>query len=111
MKVGIDMEDIARMNGKLLDKIATENEKKYVKSFKEQNSHIASLWCAKEAAVKILGTDISFLDVELLHEESGKPFLKLHGKAEQRRKELKLKEFDVSISHTSDKAIAIVIAN
>ncbi len=110
MRVGIDIENISRMSERLLEKIATAKEREYISSFSEKKKHIASLWCAKEAAVKALGTDLSFLDIEVLHEESGRPRLQLTGKAAERFKELKLSEIELSISHTEDIAIAIVMA-
>lgn len=111
MRVGIDIEDISRMSEKLAEKIATPSEKQYLSRFKEGKSqHIASLWTAKEACVKMLDkTDLSFLEIEVVHSDSGKPAIELKGEALKRFISLGLKSIDVSISHTSSQAIAIVI--
>ncbi len=111
MKTGIDIENISRMNEKLLEKIALPSEIEYVRSFKSQNEHIASLWCVKEAVVKLIGDKtISFLDIELTHEPSGRPKIVLHGKAKTKFDEFDETQIDVSISHTNEIAIAIVVA-
>lgn len=71
----------------------------------------AALFAAKEAFSKALGTGIrgfSLTEVEVLHEENGKPYLHLSGNA----KELAQKtgcNFEISITHTKSVATAIVI--
>ncbi len=111
MKVGIDQEKISRMSQKLLDKIATEQEKEYVYSFKKNfKQHIASLWTAKEAVIKILGKNIGFLDIEIIHDIYGKPFVKLLGEAKNIFENAGLSEIDISITHTDEIATAVVIA-
>lgn len=111
MRVGIDIECVSRMSEALAAKIATENEKHYLAKFKANISqHIGSLWTAKEACVKMLGkTDLSFLEIEVCHDECGHPSLLLSGRALQEFKKLGLKGIDLSISHTSDMVTAIVI--
>lgn len=110
MKVGIDIEKIDRMNKKLLDRIATPAEKEYVTSHGDSLRHIASLWTAKEAAIKMLGdTTLSPLEIEILHQKNGRPYLVLYGLALDCAKKQNLTEFDISISHNPTDAIAIVI--
>lgn len=111
MRVGIDIEQISRMSEALAEKIATENEKKYLSQFKTKKSqHIGSLWTAKEACVKMLGkTDLSFLEIEINHDAGGRPSLLLSGKALAEFKKLGLSGIDLSISHTDDIVTAIVI--
>lgn len=64
----------------------------------------ASAFAAKEAIVKALGTgfrDISFQDIEILHEVGGKPYICLYGE--------KKENWFISLSHDRTAAIAYVI--
>jgi holo-[acyl-carrier protein] synthase len=74
---------------------------------------LAVRFAAKEAATKALGTGIgpvSWREVETLHKRSGEPYLVLHGAAERAAKTLGLTTLAVSLSHSRDNAIAVVIA-
>lgn len=77
----------------------------------QKSQRFAALFAAKEAFSKALGTGIrgfSLNEVEVLHEENGKPYLYLSGNA----KELAQKtgyNFEISITHTKSVATAIVI--
>jgi holo-[acyl-carrier protein] synthase len=68
-------------------------------------------FAGKEAAFKSLGTGlgISWLDVEILAEESGKPVVYLHGKAADQAAKLGLSGLEISLSHSKDYAVALVI--
>ncbi len=109
MKVGIDVEDISRMNQKLIDRIANPSELNWLSQFSEKTikTHMASLWVAKEATIKALGGG-NMREVELLHENS-RPIIQLHGKMLERFNSLKLTEIEASISHTKKQAVCIVI--
>lgn len=111
MRVGIDIEHVSRMSEALASKIATENEKRYLAKFKTNVlQHIGSLWTAKEACIKMLGkTDLSFLEIEISHDNGGRPLLSLSGKALAEFERLGLNGIDLSISHTDDIVTAIVI--
>ncbi|MGI6746547.1 MAG: Holo-(acyl-carrier-protein) synthase [Firmicutes bacterium ADurb.Bin300] len=71
----------------------------------------AALFAAKEAFSKALGTGVrgfSLSQVEVLHENSGKPYLFLSGNAKEIAEETGY-SFSVSITHTKSVATAIVI--
>ena len=78
--------------------------------------HAASLagrFAAKEATAKALGTGVgavSWQDIEVLHDSSGGPLLRLHGQAEALAASLGLTAWSLSISHTHLHAVALVIA-
>ena len=56
------------------------------------------------------GSGVVFKDIELSHEESGKPIVILHGKAlEKYNESFSGKKIEVSLSHTPQSAIAIAI--
>jgi holo-[acyl-carrier protein] synthase len=74
---------------------------------------LAVCFAAKEAASKALGTGIgpiSWRDVEILHKWSGEPYLVLHGAARAIAKELGLTNWSVSLSHSRENAVAVVVA-
>jgi holo-[acyl-carrier protein] synthase len=79
--------------------------------------HVDSLsarFAAKEAVSKALGCGIgaiSWLDVEILRNSEHQPELVLHGAAKVLAKKLKLTHWTVSLSHTHQNAIAMVIAS
>ncbi len=111
---GIDLVEIARIekamqNPRFLEKYFGKNE---LKEFEKKNfkaESVAAAFAAKEAFSKVVKSGLSaFLlcEVELLHENSGAPYLLLSGKAKELAKELL---FTVSITHTKELAQAIVI--
>jgi len=74
---------------------------------------LASRFAAKEAVAKALGTgigDMRWTDIEVIHDERGRPEIALHGAAARIASELGLKEWSVSLSHTHEHAIAFVVA-
>ncbi len=80
--------------------------RKFFHSEELQNStleHMAGVVAAKEAFFKALGTPPKFLEVQIKHQESGKPELVVSPEFK------KYKSVDVSISHDGDYAIAFVI--
>ncbi len=115
MKVGIDIEDVSRFLGydkdkTKLNKIFTQKEQEYFAKFKEKATHIAGAFCAKEAVSKALKVgfykSLSPLDIEILHDERGEPYIV---KNEKISKLLSDKEIDISISHTKKQAVAICV--
>ena len=74
---------------------------------------LAGRFAAKEAVVKALGCGIgpvSWQDIEIRRGEQGQPVLKLHGNARQIAEEQGLETWSISISHTREHAVAVVVA-
>lgn len=74
---------------------------------------LAARFAAKEAAAKALGTgigDVRWLDIEIINGKRGEPRLLFHGAAEDLVAELGLHEWSVSLAHTHEHAIAVVVA-
>ena len=120
VKVGTDICQINRIRStykkygkRFLNRILTKKEIKYVALNK--NSLIPKLagrFAAKEATSKVLGTGLKgmyFKEIEILRESSGAPKIVLHKRAKEKAKEKKLTDFDISISHEKDFAIAVVV--
>jgi len=78
-----------------------------------QATFFAGRFAAKEATVKALGTGFSkgidMQQIEVLKDASGRPRLFLYGKAKELAELNSLLQWDVSISHESNLAVATVI--
>ncbi|MFQ5952496.1 MAG: holo-ACP synthase [Candidatus Omnitrophota bacterium] len=121
---GIDAVEIGRFEHavkekeeKFLQRIFTSEELKYIGTRKARFVHMAGRFAAKEAVKKALPDGarigLSWADIEILNNEDGKPYVRLHGEAEQLAKENGPFEVLVSISHTRNTAIsnAMVVKN
>lgn len=75
---------------------------------------LAARLAGKEAVAKALGTgigDISWLEIEIRNQnERRRPSLQLHGAAADLAAELGLHQWDISLSHTREYALAFVVA-
>jgi len=117
LKTGIDIIEIPRIQAALdhhgvrfLQRVFTPAE---IADCRGRADALAVRFAAKEATVKALGTGIgpvSWREVETLHKRSGEPYLLLHGRADQVAKSLGLTTWAVSLSHSRDNAIAVVVA-
>lgn len=117
-KVGIDVLEVKRMEDYVkrefpMEKIFTKYEIEYINRVAKSTTRMAGIFSAKEAFLKATGVGVkngvSLLEVEVKHEESGRPYLNLTGNAKKVLVELKLKHCDISISHTDNIATAICI--
>ncbi|MEI6455804.1 MAG: holo-ACP synthase [bacterium] len=116
---GIDIIEVARIQKVMerdigfRDKIYTPGEIEYCESRKNKFQHYAARFSAKEAFLKSIGTGwrygIRFADIEVYHDELGKPFIRVHGKAEELLKSEEISKIHVSLSHLKEMATAIVI--
>jgi len=107
--IGIDQVEIDRIrntcesNRRFQDRIYTDYELEYCLSKRNPYPHLAARFAAKEALFKALGRRIVWKDVEVMRENSGKPYLKFKN------------PFDfelissISLSHDTKFASAIVI--
>jgi holo-[acyl-carrier protein] synthase len=62
--------------------------------------------------MKALGTGargLGWREIEVLPNRRGKPLLYLYGRAKERAEQIDLHSLDVSLSHTRDHALAIVV--
>ena len=124
---GIDLIEIERIE-KVLDrhgehflkKIFSVTELERLVKFRERQvnprliaAEVAARFAAKEACSKALGTGIgpvSWREMEILNERSGKPILRLTGKAAQIAGFLGYTSWSVSLTHTRGMAAALVVA-
>ncbi len=118
LKTGIDIIEIPRIQAALdrhgerfLKRVFTELE---IFECRGRAEALAVRFAAKEAASKTLGTGIgpiAWKEVETLHKWSGEPYLVLHGAAERIAKERGLEVWAVSLSHSRENAVAVVVAS
>lgn len=117
LRTGVDLaeiprieEAIARHGERFLKRIFTEIE------LNDCNGRAASLtarFAAKEAVSKALGCgigNVSWLDIEVRSDEQNAPYLVLHGEGARLASQLGLTTWSLSLSHTSEQAIAFVVA-
>ena len=118
---GIDLQEIRRVEKLLanthndwLDGAFTELEQRNVDAEPHTARYFAARFAAKEAVAKALGTgftdDVTWLDIEVRRKPSGAPEVLLSGGAAVAATGLGITGWQVSCSHSSDYAIASVIA-
>ncbi len=112
--IGIDIIDINRIK-RLIDeygerffqRILTEKEIAYCKTFSKPELHFAGRFASKEAYSKAIGTGISrdfkWKDIEILNDERGKPYI-----VHLAENEFSKYKYHISISHTDEYACAVV---
>lgn len=102
--------NIVQYGDKFLSKILTPFEKAYCLKYQDPAPHVAGRFAAKEAVAKALGCgfgeELEFHDIEIVHEEKGKPVVKL---SEGATRSFNHPFFLISISHCKSHAIATVI--
>ena len=118
LRCGIDMieirrvaQGIERFGDRFLNRFFTSGERS---DCDDQPQRLAARFAAKEAVAKALGTgigDVGWTEIEIRCGERGRPTLHLHGAAANEAGRLGLKEWDVSLTHTTDYASAVVVAS
>ena len=119
--LGTDLTEIARIRrsverfgSRFLDRIYTPGEIAYCRRKKDGAESLAARFAAKEAGAKALGTGISrgvsWQEFEVCREPGGKPSLSLSGRAAELAAELGIDRLSLSLTHTRDLAMAVVIA-
>ena len=106
-------EAIQRFGSRFLNRVFTENEIRYCGSKKNSVERYAARFAAKEAAMKAIGTGlrrgVTWKDVEIGHAPGGRPVLRFSGRAAQFAEALGTKHIALSLTHTSQTAMAMVI--
>lgn len=120
LSTGIDLvevqrieESIARYGERFLARVFTASELAYCRGRPQQ---LAARFAAKEAVSKLLGTGIQHRDgvgwreIQIVSNERGQPSVQLSGRAAQRATEIGFRNIAISLSHTREHAIAMVVA-
>jgi holo-[acyl-carrier protein] synthase len=118
--LGTDLIEIARIaqtverfGERFLQRVYTPREIAYCLGKRSSAESLAARFAAKEAAAKALGTGISrgvgWLDLEVVREPSGKPTMRLTGRAAEIANALGVARTSVSLTHSRDIALAVVV--
>ena len=118
--LGVDIVDVNRMAALLeripsfAERVYSPAERKYCESKANFATHYALRFAAKEAVVKALGTGFAegiwVRDIEVERSKSGKPLVKLMGRALEVARERGVREFSLSLSYTHNTAVACALA-
>ena len=99
---------------RFVERVYTRREREYCDSRGAVAAmHYAARFAAKEAALKALQTGwtggIAWQDIEVTSRQSGAPLLLFHGRVRELYEESGARAAHLSMSHTSEHAIAQVV--
>ncbi len=112
--IGVDLIEVGRVQkacqkDSFLRRCFTELEQKLIEA---DINKAADNYAVKEAVAKMLGTGFrkfALMDIEVLRDPVGKPYVILHGEAEKLAREQGIAMIHVSISNTREYANAFVV--
>jgi holo-[acyl-carrier protein] synthase len=106
-------ETIERFGDRFLRRIFTEGEIRYCERKARRFESYAARFAAKEAGMKALGTGwsrgVRWRDIEVVRPRGQRPTIQFHGEAAAIAAALGTKNIALSITHTSEEALAHVI--
>ena len=114
LQVGVDIVEIARVEESLRRfgdrfrrRVYTPGE---LAETGERGPSLAARFAAKEATVKALGSSaVALHEIEVVRPSGARPELRLSGRAAARAAELGVQEIALSLSHSRDFAVAMVV--
>jgi holo-[acyl-carrier protein] synthase len=116
--IGTDIIEIARIRqaiehwgDRFLNRVYTKEE---LRIYGHRTHSLAASFASKEAVMKMLGTGnrgIAWREIETLYHPTGKPLIRLNGRAKKIAEKLGIKEIDVSLAHSRDNATATTIGS
>ena len=117
---GTDIVEVGRIKKameagpRFAEKVYTESETKYCESKNTgRYESYAARFAAKEAFVKAVGAGLfkgaALKDAEICNDAGGAPFFRLHGGAAELYALTGGKSISVSLSHTAQFAVAVVV--
>jgi holo-[acyl-carrier protein] synthase len=116
--IGTDIVEIERIRQamerwgeRFINRVFTKAE---LKIYGHRAHSLAASFASKEAVMKMLGTGnrgVAWREIETLYHPSGKPLIKLNGRAKKVAEKLGIKEIDVSLAHSRDNATAVAIGS
>ena len=118
MTTGTDIIEINRIkkaieSNRFMQRVYSQNERQYISGKNNSAQTAAGIYCAKEAVLKALGTGLSsgiaFGDIEVFHDNLGKPYITLKDKALEIFNQKNYSKIDISISHCDSFAVAFCV--
>lgn len=113
--IGIDLAEVERYRfderklAWFARKVYSDEEMTYAMRKRNWPERLAGFFAAKEATRKAFGHAIPWRWVGVGHEPSGKPIIRLFGKAERLLSARGVRTIHVTITHTASTAAAVVI--
>src|SRR5438876_9173570 len=119
--VGVDLVEVSRARAMVADKgahvfdrLLTPAEAEYCRSRPDPAEHVAVRLAAKEAVYKALqGSEaargIGWREIEVIRAPDGRPDVRLTGFAAARAEQLGVERVLLSLSHTHQAAVAVVV--
>lgn len=118
--IGIDLVNIPRIERLLQNwedrfkkRVFSQKEIDNSQRYRRSSERFAANFAVKEAFFKAIGNgfkgNIRMVDIEVLRDQYGKPYINFHGKAKQVAETARINSVYVSISHDGDYATAVVI--
>jgi len=118
--VGTDLAEVERIGKsverfgeRFLARVFTVRERAYSMRKANWAERLAARFAAKEAGMKAIGTGlthgVSWQNLEVVNEPSGRPTLFLYGAALEAANAMGVKRISVSLTHTKAMAFAVVI--
>ena len=122
--IGVDIVEVNRVEqavvrwgDRFLRRVFTPAEIEYCAG---RAQSLAARFAAKEAVSKALGTGwapqaeheagwVDWIEIEVVRHNSGEPSVRLHGKAQARAQALGIAGWRLSMSHTHEHAVAMVL--
>lgn len=117
--VGIDVVDLDRIRAalertpSLVERVFTPAERALAHGRRDPVPTLAARFAAKEAVMKALGVGLGAIDwhdVEVVREDSGRPHLRVSGRAAALAHAAGVRTWHVSLSHSALVATAVVAA-
>ncbi len=117
---GVDLAEVDRIEAairrfgrRFTERVYTPREVAYVERKANRFERYAARFAAKEAGMKAIGTGwsrgVRWLDFEVANLPSGRPTLRLHGRAAEIADQLGVKNIALSITHTKAMSLAYVV--
>ncbi len=118
--IGNDIVEVSRVEGEsarngpeFLQEVFTPAEIEYCERRRRRYESYAARFAAKEAFLKALGTGgrdgITWQDIEIVRDGRGRPEVALRGRAKELADERGVTGVHVSLSHSRELAVAVVV--
>jgi len=100
------LEQACRRSPRFEERVFTQAELDYCRPKAGRYSHLAARFAAKEAVAKAFGCSFGWREVEIWTEPSGRPQVRLYGRAAQAGSDARVM---LSLSHSEKYATAVAI--
>jgi holo-[acyl-carrier protein] synthase len=118
--IGIDLVEngriekiIGKWGQKFLQRVFSDREVEYCRKHIQASVHYGARFAAKESFLKALGIGlgmgVKLKEIEVVHDEKGKPDLVLWGGAKAQMEKKKITKIHLSLTHTKKYATASIV--